>query len=97
MLATQNQTAAQTELRRRYAVEHEGVLVALAAIRDRLLEEFPAPLFSLLSGGAGVSSHTRVKSLFFLIAAYAPHVTEAAAGHRGIKVYRGLSDGCAVG
>ena len=43
MLATQNQTAAQTELRRRYAVEHEGVLVALAAIRDRLTEEFPAP------------------------------------------------------
>ena len=43
MLATQNQTAAQAELRRRYAIEHEGVLVALAAIRDRLTEEFPAP------------------------------------------------------
>ena len=43
MLATQNQTAAQAELRRRYAIEYEGVLVALAAIRDRLTEEFPAP------------------------------------------------------
>ncbi len=43
MLATQNQTAAQTELRRRYAVEYDGVLVALAAIRDRLTTEFPAP------------------------------------------------------
>lgn len=38
----QTQTAA-AELRRRYAIEYEGVTVALAAIRDRLTEEFPAP------------------------------------------------------
>lgn len=38
----QTQTAA-AELRRRYAIEYDGVLVALAAIRDRLTEEFPAP------------------------------------------------------
>ncbi len=37
-----NETAA-LELRRRYAIEYEGVTVALAAIRDRLTEEFPAP------------------------------------------------------
>lgn len=42
MNSPQTQTAA-AELRRRYAIEYEGVLVALAAIRDRLLEEFPAP------------------------------------------------------
>ncbi len=38
----QTQTAA-AELRRRYAIEYEGVTVALAAIRDRLTTEFPAP------------------------------------------------------
>lgn len=40
MNSPQTQTAA-AELRRRYAVEYDGVLVALAAIRDRLETEYP--------------------------------------------------------